>query len=74
MQSQDKEGRVALTGRVVTLQRSMPTASLFCPGLWNYLKDYLAPFSFSTGKFPLLEGKGCDLAVYHNKERKGSLA
>lgn len=49
-------------------------ASLCCPGLWKHLEDFLAPFSFSPGNFPLLEGKGCDLAVCHNKERKGSLA
>jgi len=65
---------MAPTSKVVTLQRSMPVAALCCPDPWKHLEDFLVPFSFSAGKFPLLEGKECDLAVYHKKERKGSLA
>lgn len=74
LQSQDKEGWMTLTGRVVTLQRNMPVASLCCPGSWRHLEDFPALSSFSAVKFPLLEGKGCDLVIYHNEERKCSLA
>lgn len=65
---------MAITGRVVTLQRNMTVASLCFPVSLKHLEDFLAPFSFSAGKFPLLEGKGCHVAVYHNEERKCSLA
>lgn len=65
---------MALAGRAVTLQRNMPVPSLCRQGLWKHPEDLLAPFSFSAGKLPLLDGKGCDLTDDHNKKRKGSLA
>lgn len=61
---------MALAGGAGTLQRNTPAPSLRCQGLWKHPEDFPVPFPFSAGKFPLLEGKGCDLTTDRNKKKK----